>query len=119
MSDMEDFDFENKKIQFDLKNLKEGGVSWWTRVLLRVSPLRGVKRLSRELGVNSDVANQASEFFQATERIDIIPSKSGLRGFQLIIDGSTALYFHQDGDHFIYGGWETGKYEKGEVTVFD
>lgn len=115
----DDLDLENKKIRFDFKNLREGGVSWWTRVLLRISPLRGIKRLSRDLGVDPDAADKAHKLFEETKRIDIIPSKSGSRGFQLIIDGSTALYFYQDGDHFVYDGWETGKYEKGDVTLFD
>lgn len=115
----EDFDFENKKIQFDYKNLREGGIGWWTRILLKISPLRGVRRLSRELGVDPDVADKAHELFQETKRIDIVPSNSGERGFQLIIDGSTALYFYQDGDHFVYDGWEAGEYEKGDITLFD
>lgn len=119
MFDEENFDLENKKIRFDFKNLREGGVSLWTRILLKISPLRGVRRLSRELGVDSDFADEAHELFSKAERIDITPSKSGLRGFQLIIDGSTVLYFYQDGDHFMYDGFEVGKYEKGDVTIFD
>src|SRR3989344_4909754 len=66
-----------------------------------------------------DVADRAHELFKKSERIDIAPSKSGLRGFQLIIDGSTALYFYQDGDHFVYDGFEGGEYGKGDVTIFD
>ncbi len=112
-------DVDSEKITFDFKNLKESGVSWWTRILLRISPLRGVKRLSRELGVDPDLAEKAHEVFSGAKRIDIISSQSGERGFQLIIDGSTALYFYQHGDHFVYDGWENGEYEKGDITVFD
>lgn len=119
MLDKEEFDLENKKVQFDFRNLREGGVSWWTRVLLRISPLRGVKQLSREFGIDPEVTDKAHELFAETKRMDVIPSKSGLRGFQLIIDGSTAVYFYQDGDHFVYDGFEGGEYEKGDVTIFD
>ena len=119
MSNEEDFSFEDKKVKFDFRNLRESGVDVWTRILMRISPLRGVKRLSRKFGVDPDVADRAHELFKKSERIDIAPSKSGLRGFQLIIDGSTALYFYQDGDHFVYDGFEGGEYGKGDVTIFD
>jgi len=119
MSDIEDFDFENKKIQFDFKNLRESGVDLWTRILLRISPFRGVKRLSRKLSVDPDLADRAHGLFEKTKRIDIVPSKSGLRGFQLIIDGSAALYFYQDDDHFVYDRFEVEKYGKGDITIFD
>jgi|GEM_PF-2885773 len=119
MFDDENFDLENKKIRFDFKNLRESGVSWWTLILLKISPTHGIKRLSRELGVDTDFADKAHELFSKTEKIDIVPLKSGLRGFRLIINGSTALYFYQDGDHFVYDGFEVGKYEKGDITIFD
>lgn len=112
-------DFENRKVKFDLKNLRESGIGLWTRFLLRIWPLAGIKRLSRELGLDPDAAAKAHAAFKHAERIDIVPSQSGLRGFQLIIDRSTALYFYQDGDHFVYDGFESGEYEKGDVTVFD
>lgn len=117
--DGDDFDFESKKIKFDFKNLRESGVSLKTRLLLRIWPLAGIKNLSREMGIDPDLAGKAHAAFQDTERIDVVPLQSGGRGFQLIIDGSTALYFYQDGDHFVYDGFENGTYEKGDVTVFD
>lgn len=119
MDDFDFDDFDNKKIRWDYKNLKEGGIDLWTRILLRVSPLRGVKRLSRRLGMDQDFADKAHKVFADTERVDIIPSRSGTRGFQLVINGNTALYFNQDGDHFTYDGFEMGEYNKGEVTIFD
>lgn len=112
-------DFEGKKIKFDFKNLRESGIRFWTRVWLRLWPIYGVRRLSRELGMNPDITENAQRTFENAERIDIMPSTSGIRGFQLIIDRSTALYFYQDGDHFVYDGFESGDYENGDVTVFD
>lgn len=110
---------DGERVRWNFKNLKESGVDWWTRFLLRVSPLRGVKRLSRQFGIDPDVADKAHVLFENIKRVDIVPSKSGFRGFQLILDQSTALYFYQDGDHFVYDGFEAGDYEKGNVTVFD
>lgn len=112
-------DLENKKIRWDYKNLKESGVDFWTIFLLRVAPIRGIKRLSRKMGIDPDIADKAHSLFANSERVDIIPSNSGKRGFQIVINSSTALYFYQDGDHFVYDGWESGEYEKGDVTIFD
>ncbi|MBI4120007.1 MAG: hypothetical protein HY454_00935 [Parcubacteria group bacterium] len=115
--DLEDLNFE--KAKWDLKSLKESGVDFWTRFLLRVLPLQGIRRLSRRLGVDPDVADKAHALFENIEKVDLVPLQSGQRGFQLILDQSTALYFYQDGDHFKYDGFEMGEYEKGDVTVFD
>ncbi len=115
--ELEDFDFE--KARWDFKNLRESGVDFWTRFLLRVLPLWGIRRLSRRLGVDPDVADKAQALFENVEKVDVVPSRSGQRGFQLILDHSTALYFYQDGDHFKYDGFEMGEYDEGEVTIFD
>ena len=110
---------EMKSAYKNYKKLKELGVDRWTRILLRIAPAYGVKRLTRSFGGNFDYAEKAHALFDKTERIDIIPSCSGTRGFQIILDKSTALYFNQDGDHFTYDGFEVGEYDGGEVTVFD
>lgn len=52
-------------------------------------------------------------------RVDIFPGYGNGRGFIIIFDQKEALYFNQDGDHFVYDGCETGEYEKGNVTIFD
>lgn len=101
------------------KNLKELGVGWWTRLLLRFAPMAGLKRVTQTFGGNFDFAEKAQELFGQTERIDIVPCSSDSRGFMLILNKSTALYFYQDGDHFTYDGFEVGEYDGGEVTVFD
>lgn len=115
--DLEDFNFE--KARWDIKSLKESGVDFWTRFLLRVLPLQGIRRLSRRLGVDPDVADKAQALFGNVEMVDVVPLRSGRRGFQLILDHSTALYFYQDGNHFKYDGFEMGEYGGGDVTIFD
>lgn len=119
INNFDDFDFKNEKARWDYKSLKKSGIDFWTILLLKISPFRGIKRLSRKMGVNPDVADKAQELFVGTKRIDIVPLGPGSRGFQFIIDSSTSLYFYQDGDHFVYDGYEMGQYGKGEVTIFD
>lgn len=98
---------------------QKSGVGIWTRILLRVAPMRGMKRLSRGMGIDTRVAEKAHALFEGTQTIDIVPSRSNDRGFLLIINRQTALYFYQDGDHFAYDGFEMGEYDKGDVTIFD
>lgn len=117
MEDFEDLDLE--KIKFDHKNLKEGGVSLRTRILLRLWPIKGMEFLAKELGMDSEIMEKADRLFYGADRVDIVPSTSGARGFQIVLDQRTALYFVQDGDRFVYDGCEEGEYEKGTVTVFD
>ncbi len=121
--DNEDFDLENvdiKDIEFNFKNLKKDGTSWFTRFLLRFWPMAGMKKLAHELGFDSKEMGKANDLFFDVEKIDIVPlGGSGQRGFQMILNRNTALYFYQDGDHFKYDGSEVGKYEKGNVTIFD
>lgn len=125
VSDDDDADREfedviaNSKMRWNFAQLKKSGVDWWTRVLLRFAPLRGVRRLSRKMGIDPDIADKANALFAGTERVDIVPSRTGTRGFQIILNRSTALYFYQDGDHFVYDGFESGEYDKGDVTLFD
>ena len=104
---------------FDGNGLKKNGVSWWTRVLLRAWPRKGIARLTREFGMDPALMEKAHDLFSRVRRVDVFPSASSERGFQIVLDRSTALYFHQEGDHFVFDGPETGKYGKGDVTIFD
>lgn len=94
-------------------------IGWLEKLLLRFWPTLAMKRFAREMGIENPPFGKAHDLFAGVERIDIIPFKSGYRGFILVLDGKTALYFYQDGDHFVYDGYEMGKYDKGEVTLFD
>jgi len=97
-------------------------VNWFTKILLRLWPKLMMKRFAQKLGIKNPVFDQLHEVFSKVSRIDFIPftpSQSGSRGFMIILDQKTALYFYQDGDHFVYDGFEMGEYDKGEVTVFD
>jgi hypothetical protein len=106
--------------ELDTNFLEKMKVSWLTRTLLAISLSWGMSRLAKELSIPGiETSKKAHAFFQNVERVDIIPSRSSMRGFQMIIDGLLSLYFSQDGDHFIYDGFEMGPYDDGDVTVFD
>ena len=94
-------------------------INWLTKIFLKLWPKLAMKHFAKKMGINNSLFDQAHEVFSQTNRIDILPLKSGHRGFMIIMDRKTALYFYQDNDHFIYDGFEMGKYNKGDVTIFD
>jgi len=94
-------------------------VNWLTKMLLKFWPKLAMKQMAKKMKIENPLFDKFHEAFSKTKRIDIFPSGSGGRGFMIVIDRKTALYFYQDGDHFVYDGFEMGEYEKGDVTIFD
>jgi len=94
-------------------------IDWLTRMILRFWPSLAMARLAKKMGIANPLFSEAHNLFSKVRRIDLLPLKSGYRGFMIVLDKKTALYFHQDYDHFIYDGFEMGKYRKGDVTIFD
>lgn len=78
-----------------------------------------MRLLAKNQGIKNVVFKKIHEIFKNSQRIDIFPTVGNQRGFIIIIDQETAIYFYQNGDHFEYDGFEMGEYEKGEVTIFD
>jgi hypothetical protein len=106
--------------EIDEAFLKQANVSWLTRTWLAIALPWGLGRLAKELGgPGLERSKRTHELFAKTNRVDIVPSQSDLRGFQLVIDGMLSLFFVQDGDHFVYDGFEMGPCEEGDVTLFD
>jgi hypothetical protein len=106
--------------EIDEEFLKKSKVSWLTRKLLSFAVPWGLGRLTKELsGPSIEMSRKAHALFAKAERIDVIPSSGELRGFQLVVNNMLALYFVQDGEYFVYDGFEMGPREGGEVTVFD
>jgi hypothetical protein len=106
--------------EIDGEFLRKTKVSWFTRVLLSIALPWGLGRLAKELhGPELERSKQAHALFARAERVDIIPSHSDSRGFQLVLDNILSLYFVQDGEHFVYDGFEMGPCDGGDVTVFD
>lgn len=94
-------------------------INWLDKIILKLFPTWGMKRLARKGGVENMVFDKLHEVLTGVDRVDIQPFMSGTRGFVLVLDRETALYFQQDGDKFVYEGYEMGKFEGGDVTVFD
>ena len=116
--DREKFEEELKEmgIEYNPSGFK---TSLWTRLMLKLKPTLGIKMFNKEHGITNDIFDKAHEVFSKVERTDIFPLKGRHRGFIIVLDQKTALFFYQDGDHFKYDGWETGEYAKGKVTIFD
>jgi hypothetical protein len=91
---------------------------WHTRLMLKFFPHWFLKNEFEKIGGESDALDHASELF-SDKRIDIQPLSGDHRGFIITIDNQLSLFFYQDGDHFKFDGYEMGKYENGDVTVFD
>jgi hypothetical protein len=94
-------------------------ISWLSRILLKLWPGLVMYFFAKKMGIKNVVFDRLHDIFSGVGRIDIFPTNSGSRGFIFVIDGKTALYFYQDGDHFAYDGFEMGEYEKGDITIFD
>lgn len=91
-------------------------MNWIDSILQHLLPGLWIKRVCRKMGISKsplELHQALSEF----EHVYVIPSKSGIRGFRLVLDDEIALYFFQNDDHFEYDGWEVGKYNKGKSTL--
>lgn len=94
-------------------------ITWLDKILLKFWPFLAMKHLAKKMKIKNPIFDQAHALFTKVDRIDLMPSRSEERGFIIILDRQTALYFYQDGDRFIYDGFEMGEYDKGDVTIFD
>jgi hypothetical protein len=108
------------EVKFDFDDMRCVKPTLLTRMLLWLAPKRGIIRLAGEMGYPSNgPVRKAHRVFEKAERIDVVPSTGGGRGFQIVFNGMFSLHFSQDGDHFMYDGFEMGEYEGGDVTIFD
>ncbi|MFH1162362.1 MAG: hypothetical protein V1696_03790 [Candidatus Jorgensenbacteria bacterium] len=98
---------------------KEIKISWYTRLLLKLWPRAAITFLARQQGIKNSPFGPLHDIFSGVERVDIVPYQPGSRGFMIILDRHTALYFNQNGNHFAYDGFEVGEYSGGDVTIFD
>jgi hypothetical protein len=93
---------------------------WQMRLLMRFSPKLFLRFHARKFGLHFRMIDTAQQLFQNTEMADIHPiSGADGRGFVMVLDRRLSLWFFQDGDHFVYDGFEIGEYDKGDVTLFD
>lgn len=90
-----------------------------TKAFFRFLPQGFLRYAAWRQGVRIKKLGYAEKLFADCRSIDIQPLSGGNRGFILFLDRQFSLWFFQDGDHFIFDGYEIGEYEAGEVTVFD
>lgn len=110
--------------EFQIDDLKPGDMSqlpfpWWKKILLKFFPKSFMKLTAWELDIDEDAIDYAEKLFR-DKKIHLEPlSGTGGRGFIISIDNKMTLWFYQDGDHFVYDGFEMGEYDDGDVTVVD
>lgn len=108
----------SKKEVYMVNRETPGDFRWYDRILIRIWPTGFAKFVAWMMGCPPSLIRDAhSLFYDAT--VDIVPTKTGGRGFRIVIDKKLSLYFYQDGKHFYYDGWEVGEYEDGDITIFD
>ena len=90
-----------------------------TKLFIKLFPRTFLKQAARQQNINPQKLNYAEKLFRDCRRIDIEPLGDSSRGFILFLDNKLSLWFYQDGEHFIFNGYEIGEYDDCEVTVFD
>lgn len=87
---------------------------------MKLFPSMWSKYHAEKLGIDIGLIRLADKLFgrRKSKRIDFFLLKSG-RGFKIIVDNKFCLWFFQDGDHLYYDGWEAGKYNNMDITIFD
>lgn len=95
-------------------------LNWYTKYLMRFNPRGLFAQAAREQGIDNRKIDAAEALFRNAKRIDIQPlSGEHGRGFIITINNGLSLWFNQDGDAFVYDGFEIGPYDNGDITVFD
>lgn len=88
--------------------------------LVKLWPAMAMRVLARKCGYDSKLSEKAQDLFLETKTVELHPLTSSMgRGYSLVIDRKLALFFYQDGDHFVYDGYESGESNPGNVQVFD
>ena len=115
--------FNKKNMEHDEENIKDSKLpefeSRTFRFLAKYFPWPFRLVMRYDIRKQLKPIDKAHKFFSGGKRVDIVPLRSGTRGFMMIIDRNKALYFYQDGDGFRYDGCEMGEYEKGDIAIFD
>lgn len=81
---------------------------WYKKLLLKFFPHVFMRLEASKLGLDDDMIDNAEHLF-AGKKIHIQPL-SGVsgRGFIIFVDNKMSFWFFQDGDHFVYDGFEMG-----------
>ncbi len=115
----ENEDFENYFDGLKPGDMSRSNFSWYKKLVLKLFPRLFFRLFANNINLNNKKIDFASKLFGDANRIDIQPLSGGSRGFIIYIDNKLSLWFYQNGDHFVYDGFEMGEYENGDVMVFD
>ena len=99
--------------EFDTK------ISWLDKGLMMLFPHAAIRRIGKKMGIENSPFEAAHLLFDGVARVDVLPLAGDRRGFMLVLDRNTALYFYQEGDGFAYDGFELGEYRVGDVFIFE
>jgi len=94
-------------------------INWLTKLYIKLFPKSFLRHAVLENNFDPKKIDYAEKLFSGCQRIDIQPLSGSSRGFIITLDNKFSMWFFQDGDRFIYDGFETGTYDDGEITVFD
>lgn len=98
---------------------KDPPLSLFERFLIAFFPKGFLRHVAKLKGVDKRV-DAAYKLFRQKDRVDLFPFGSGEgRSLILVLNKELALFFEQEGDHFMFDGFEMGKYIPGDVSVFD
>ncbi len=104
---------------YAMSDIKDLPFSWWEKCLLRIAPKLFMKRQLAQYNIAGSAIDYAHTLF-GDRKIHIFPLSGYTgRGFVISMDNALTLWFIQDGDRFVYDGYEIGEYVDGDVTVFD
>lgn len=107
---------------FDLESADIGqlNIPWYKKFLFRFFPRLFMKLEARKMALDDGTIESAERLFGNDKKIHIQPlSGEDGRGFIIFVDNKISFWFFQDGGHFKYDGFEMGKYDDGNVQVFD
>lgn len=92
--------------------------TWYYNLLKSVAPKLYIRLFAKSMGAVGTSHESLDKILRQFARADIFPLKAA-RGFMIVLDQKLSLHFYQDGDHFVYDGFEMGTYRAGSVTVLD
>jgi hypothetical protein len=94
-------------------------ISWLTKLAIKFWPKQWLKHMAGQQKIDARKLDWVFKLFEGA-RIDFFPLNSGNgRGFMIVVDQKFSLWFYQDGDHFVFDGYEMGEYAPGKITVLD
>jgi len=91
---------------------------WYLKLVLKFCPSLFFKHYAAEQNVKYKDLERANDLF-LDKKVHFQSLSGKGRGFIIQLNNSLTLWFYQDGNHFVYDGFEMGQYDDGDVTCLD